>query len=136
MEKVADKVDQKDCSREGSTLTSKCYKELGRPYMRHYSISSSSTYQFIMSPLMSKLLSEAEFVETDTTYNENSELTYLFNATVFDLNTMKWAVVARMCANKQDSTFYQTAFNLMFSMCRKDCPQFKVEKNVQGIIYS
>ena len=64
----------KTCSREGSTLTSKQYKQLGRPYMRHYSISSSSTYQFIMSPLTSKLLSEAEFVETDTTYNENSEL--------------------------------------------------------------
>ena len=26
--------------------------------------------------------------------------------------------------NKED----QSAFNLMFSTCRKDCPQFKVEK--------
>ena len=84
---------------------------------------------------MSKLLSEGQFVETDTTYNENSELTYLFNTTVFDLNTMKWAVVARMRGNKElDSTFYQTAFNLMFSTCCKDCPQFKVEKNIKGII--
>ena len=33
---------------------------------------------------MSKLLSDADFVETDTTYNENMELIYLFNATVFD----------------------------------------------------
>ena len=32
------------------------------------------TYQFIMTPLMSKLLSDADFVETDTTYNENTEL--------------------------------------------------------------
>ena len=49
-----------------------------------------------MTPLMSKLLSDADFVETDTTYNENTELIYLFNATVFDYNTMKWAVVARI----------------------------------------
>ena len=63
MEKIADKIDQKDCSREGSTVTSKRYKELGRPYMRDYSISPSSTYQFIMTPLMAKLLSEADFLE-------------------------------------------------------------------------
>ena len=79
MEKIADKIDEKDCSREDSTLISKRFKELGR---RLYDSSNSSTYQFIMSPLMSKQLSEAEFVETDTTYNENSELMYLFNASV------------------------------------------------------
>ena len=47
-----------------------------------------------MSPL-SRLLSKAEFLETDITYNENLEHLYLFNTTVFDYNTMKWAV-ARM----------------------------------------
>ena len=45
---------------------------------------------------MTKLLSDTEFLEVDTTYNENSELIYLFTATVFDYTTMKWAVVARM----------------------------------------
>ena len=94
MEKIADKIDSKDSQIEGSTTISKQYNELGRPYLRDYSISPSFSYQFIMSPLMSKLLSEAEFLETDTTYNENSELLYLFNATVFDYSTMKWAVVA------------------------------------------
>ena len=67
--------------------------------MGDYNISPTFTHQFIMSPLMSKLLSEAEFLETDTTYNENSELMYLFN------DTMKWAVVARMHGNKKDSGF-------------------------------
>ena len=73
MEKIADKVDQKDCSHEGSTVTSNRYKEIGRPYMRDYRISPSDTYEFIMTPPMSKCLSDAEFVKTDTTYNENSE---------------------------------------------------------------
>jgi len=35
--------------------------------MLDYSITVSMTYQFIMSPLMCKLLSEAEFLEIDMT---------------------------------------------------------------------
>ena len=72
-----------------------------------------------MTPLMSTVLSDADFVETDTTYNE---LIYLFNATVFDFNMMKWAVVARMRANKEDAEFYKTAFQLMFQTCHSDFP--------------
>ena len=131
MEKIADKIDQKDCSHEGSTITSRRYKEMGRPYMRDYRISPSGTYQFIMTPLMSKLLSDADFVETDTTYNENTEL---INATVFDYNTMKWAVVARIRSNKEDAEFYKNAFTLMFQTCKKDYPRFKLENNLKGII--
>ena len=89
MEAIADKIDEKDSKQEGSTIVSEQYKVLGRPYMVDYSITASMTYQFIMSPLMCKLLSEAEFLETDTKYNENTELIYLFNATIFDLATMK-----------------------------------------------
>ena len=59
------------------SVLSEAYKKLGIPYMRDYAISSSITYQFIMSPLMCKLLAEADFLETDMTYNENTELTYL-----------------------------------------------------------
>ena len=84
MEKITDKVDQKDCSQEGSTVTSRRFKEIGRPFMRDHIICPRWTYQFIMTPLMSKLLLDAGFVEADTTYNEKSELIYLFNATVFD----------------------------------------------------
>ena len=78
---------------EGSNSISDRYAALDRPYMRDYGISPSFTNQFIMSPLMTKLLSEAEFLEADTMYNENCDLIYLFNATVFDYTTMKWAVV-------------------------------------------
>ena len=99
-------------------MISKRYSEIGHSYMRDYNISPTLTYQFIMSPLMSKLLSEAEFFETDSTYNENSELMYLFNATVFNYDTMKWAVVAMMRGNKKDSGFYKKAFELMFHTCQ------------------
>ena len=93
MEKIADKIDDRDAINEGSHEISAAYKKIGRPYMRDYAISATMTYQFIMSPLMSPLMSQllavADFAETDTTYNENSELAYLFNATIFDYKTMK-----------------------------------------------
>ena len=101
--------------------------------MRDFAISSSISYQFIMSPLMCKLLAEADFLETDTTYNENTELTYLFNATVFDYKTMKWAAVARMRGNKESSELYRLAFKLMFETCHKD-RNFKVGESLKGII--
>ena len=47
---------------------------------------------------------------------------------------MKWAVVARMHSNKEDSEFYKTAFNLMFQTCHSDFPQFNPEKSLKGII--
>ena len=134
MEKIADKIDLKDSQIEGSTMISKRYSEIGRPYMRDYNISPTFMYQFIMSPLMSKLLSEAEFLETDTTYNENSELMYLFNATVFNYDTMKWAVVARMRGNKEDSGFYKKAFELVFHTCQSYHSNFKVGESLKGII--
>ena len=135
MEKIADKVDRKDAASEGSSALSEAYKKLGRPYMRDYVISSSITFQFIRSPLMYKLLAEADFLETDTMYNnENTELTYLFNATVFDYTTIKWAVVACMRGNKESSEFYCLVFKLMFDTCQQEHSHFKVGETLEGII--
>jgi len=63
MEKIADKVDCKDTANEGSSALSEAYKKLGRPYMRDFAISSSITYQFIMSPLISKLLTSLKQIQ-------------------------------------------------------------------------
>ena len=134
MEKIADKVDDKDATNEGSSALSEAYKKLGRPYMRDFAISCSISYQFIMSLLMCKLLAEADFLETDMTYNENTELSYLFNATVFDYKTMKWAVVTHMRGNKESPEFYQLAFKLMFDTCHKEHSNFKVGESLKGII--
>ena len=89
-----------------------------------------------MTPLMSKLLSDADFFETDTTYNENTELIFislmLLYLTMY--NTMKWAVVTRIRFNKEDAEFYKNAFTLMFQTCKKNYPRFKLENNLKGII--
>ena len=134
MENIADKVDDKDSCVEGSSNVSQAYAKLGRPYMQEYSISSQLTYQFIMSPLMSTLLAEADFMETDTTYNENSELPYLFNATVFDYTTMRWAAVACMRSNKEDAIFYKKAFELTFHYCGVNHSHFKVGETLKGVV--
>ena len=44
--------------------------------------------------------------EVDTTYNENSDLPYLFNVTVFDYRVMRWMAVARVRSNKENVHFY------------------------------
>ena len=53
MEKIADKIDDRDAINESSHEISAAYKKIGRPYMRDYAISATVTYQLIMSPLMS-----------------------------------------------------------------------------------
>ena len=46
-------------------------------------------YVLAMSPLITKMLSTAEFLQTNITYNENSLYPYLFNAVVFNEVTME-----------------------------------------------
>ena len=67
-------------------------------------------YQLIMTSLMSRILCSSEYIEVDTTYNENTDLPYLFNVTAFDYKVMQWMAVARVRSNKENSQFYWTAF--------------------------
>ena len=58
-------------------------------------------YVSIYNEPINELLAGADFVETDTIYNKNTELTYLFNGTVFDYKIMKWVIVACLRGNKK-----------------------------------
>jgi len=78
-------------------------------------------------------VSGADFLETDTTYNENTELTYLLMPP-FDYKTMKWAVVAQMRGNKDSSEFHHLAFKLMFDTCHQEHSNFKMGESLKGII--
>ena len=68
--------------------------------MRKYAITSNLIYELIMTPLMSSVLASADYIEVDTTYNENTDLPYLFNVTTFNYRVMRWLAVARVRANK------------------------------------
>ena len=131
------KIDGRDLEMEGLDEQSsrlKHYRSLGHPYMRNYCISPDISYQFIMSPFMSKVMASADFIQVDVTYGENSVLPYLFNATAFDDITMKWIIIARMRSNKENTSMYEIAFQQMFTTCNKDIPSYDVNTNLQGIV--
>ena len=65
------------------------YSEMGHPYVRDYMLSSDFTWVLCMSPLMSKLLSQSDFMEADITYKASVEFQYLFNAVVFNYTTLR-----------------------------------------------
>ena len=67
-----------------------------------------------MSSLMCKILSTSEFLQTDITYNENSEYPYLFNAVVFNEIMLEWMVVARVWLENQSEQGYRLAFKKSF----------------------
>ena len=133
MEKIADDIDEKDKEMEDSENISREYTKIGRPYMRKYAITSDSVYQLIMTPLMSSVLAKSDYLEVDTTYNENTDLPFLLNVTAFDYNVMQWMAVARVRSNKENANFYATAFKEIFSQCEQDNKEFKVEA-LKGIV--
>ena len=82
---------------------------------------------------MSRTLCNSEYIEVDTTYNENSDLPYLFNVTVFDYRVMRWMAVARVRSNKENAHFYAIAFREIFQQCKEDNNNFDVT-NLKGIV--
>ena len=65
------------------------YASLGHPYLRKYCIECTHTYALCMSPLMSKVLLESEFIEVDITYRASINMEYLFNVVAFNYLTLK-----------------------------------------------
>ena len=61
-----------------------------------------------MSPLMSTTLASSPFIETDITYSETKEYSYLFNATEFD------PAVCRIRITKQTK---QKPMHFAFNKC-------------------
>lgn len=87
-----------------------------------------------MSPLMCKVLSTAEFLQTDITYNENSEYPYLFNAVVFNETTLEWMVVARVWLVNQSEQGYRLAFKKVFEHCKANYPDFSLRETLLAAI--
>ena len=52
-------------------------------------------YQLIMTPHISRILVKSEYIEVDT-YNENTDLPYVLNVTVFHYKVMCWMAVAHV----------------------------------------
>ena len=65
------------------------YSDLGHPYVRKYSITSELSWVLCMSPLQTKLLSEADCIEVDVTYRASVEFEYLLNIVMFNYTTLR-----------------------------------------------
>ena len=64
------------------------YADLGHDYICDYSLNPSYTWVLAMSPMMSGILSKAEFAEVDATFRASIELEYLFNVVCFDYDSL------------------------------------------------
>lgn len=83
---------------------------------------------------MSQVLAEAEFLQTDITYNQSAQYPYLFNAAVFNEVTMEWMVVARVWLDNQSQQGYKLAFKKMFDTCRENHPDFELGNSLGAIV--
>ena len=110
LESAADEIDKEESQKSHNNKQEAHYIDYGRPYLVSAGVEHGIKYALAMSPLMTKMLSTAEFLQTDITYNENSQYPYLFNAVVFNEVTMEWMVVARVWLDDQSELGYKLAF--------------------------
>ena len=87
-----------------------------------------------MNPLMSEILSKAEFNEADITYSETKEYPYLFNAAAFNETTMDWVVVSRVRLTKQDHSALCLTFSKTFNKCSLDHSSFKPGESLFAVV--
>ena len=133
-ETVADDIDKEDTQFSGSDERLTKYQRHGRPYLVSSGIEDGIKFIFTMSPYMSKIASEADFIQTDITYDECKEYPYIFNAVAFDKVSMEWVVVARIRLNSQSSEGYALCFKKMFDRCRTSNEDFELGSTLLGIV--
>ena len=91
-------------------------------------------YILTMNPFQSKILSTAEFIECDLTYNESIEYPYLFNAVAFNDDIMEWVVVARVRLDREGAKGYGLAYKKIFENYSAEYSEFEVGKSLKGVV--
>ena len=133
-EQIAEEIDNSEEDIGGTADSTRRVKELCHPYLVSAGIEGGIKYIFTMNPFQCKVLSTAEFIECDLTYNESIEYPYLFNAVAFNVETMEWVVVARVRLDKEGAKGYGLAYGKMFQKCSDDYSEFEVGKSLKGVV--
>ena len=131
-EEEAECIDQEDDVLSGddqATFTK--YTDYGRPYLVSCGYEEGVKFIFTMSPLMVEVLSSADFIQCDVTYDECTEYPYIFNAVAFNNISM---VIGRLRLSKQSATAYSIAFKKLFSKCSMSNKSFVVGETLLGIV--
>ena len=131
-ERVADEMDKEDSELGGNEST--LFKKCGRPYLISSGIEYGIKFIFTMSPYMSKIAIEADFLQCDITYDDCREYPYLFNAVAFDNTSMEWVVVARVRLDTQSSAGYALCFRKLFEMCQNGNEKFQLGITLKGVV--
>ena len=127
---------------------------IGRPYRRSIGVQDSCRWFLCMNPLQSAMLSEAEFVEMDVTFENSKDYPYLLNITRFSYATMKCKklhlasksrcneivsynytgiTVARVRMTSTSAQAYAVAISAVFDCCNDD-NNTDVAKSLKAII--
>ena len=109
-------------------------KKYGRPYLVSSGIEEGIKYIFTMSPTMTKVACDADFIQADITYDDCREYLYLFNAVAFNKVTMDWMVIGRIRLNSQSASAYGLAFRKLFEKCKRGSEQFEIGVTLKGIV--
>ena len=82
---LADLIDKDDnaISGDNNDKLQKCRK-FGRLYVLSAGIDGKSRFVFTMSPLMTEVATESDFIQCDITYDECKQYPYIFNAVAFN----------------------------------------------------
>ncbi len=135
-ESVADHIDS--CEVQQSCVLSQSevqrLRKISRPYLASAGIEDGIQYIHTMNPLMSKVLSHADFVEADITFNETREYKYVFNMVAFDQLTMEWMVVSRVRMTREDHSAYALGFRKTFDKCKREHKEFELGKTLLGVV--
>jgi len=134
-EETADSIDRHDNAISGDNDDKlRKYRKIGRPYMLSAGIEENVKFVFTMSPLMTNVAVESDFMQCDITYDACKEYPYIFNAVAFNSLLMEWMVVARVRLDKQTAEGYGLAFRKVFDHCSKSSTTFKVGKTLLGVV--
>lgn len=80
---------------------------------------------------MTKVFSEALFIQADVTYPEEKDFKYLCNMSTFNYETLKHQVVCRVLMNDLSGAAYAFAFRKAFSIVTEQHPEFNEGQDVK-----
>ena len=84
-EEVANSIDREDNDFSGDGNDKlEIYRRIGRPYLVSAGLEAGIKFIFTMSPHMATIAANSEFIQTDITYDNCKEYTYIINAVSFN----------------------------------------------------
>eukprot|EP00112_Aurelia_sp_Birch-Aquarium-sp1_P022077 Seg6109.1 transcript_id=Seg6109.1/GoldUCD/mRNA.D3Y31 product="hypothetical protein" protein_id=Seg6109.1/GoldUCD/D3Y31 len=126
-------LDEKDESELDGDVKDRIEK-LVLPYQRNMHCDNDIDNALFMSPQMSSVLANSDFICADVTFPDVAFYKYLLNVAAFNLILMEWQVVARVLMTRMSSKAYTNAFDLIFTACTSDSPAFENGQGIVGIV--